>query len=157
MKDKCIFCSKELGMFEKKKLSCGGTTQVLCGDCYDVYSPLNAIERAEAALKTGQAEDEDTLIKYLEPIKEAQNLKNEEMKQKAEKRMTDKECLRCKGKMLDYGPVTFKLGEETYFWSDINRLMSGSLTFNVLVCENCGKAEFFISDRKDIEEISEKN
>ncbi|MBR5468720.1 MAG: hypothetical protein IKU80_05750, partial [Firmicutes bacterium] len=84
------------------------------------------------------------------------NLKNEEEKQKAEKRMTDKECLRCKGKMLDYGPVTFKLGEETYFFSDINRLVSGSLNLNVLVCENCGKAEFYVSDRKELEEVTEE-
>ena len=51
--------------------------------------------------------------------------------------------------------VTFKLGEETYFFSDLNRLMSGSLTMHLLRCETCGKVEFFIPDAKELEILNE--
>jgi len=59
--------------------------------------------------------------------------------------------------MLDYGEVTFKLGEETFFFSDMNRLASGSLTVNVLRCQSCGKTEFYIPDAQQLEKAAEKS
>ena len=47
MDDRCIFCGTELGILQRKKLSCGNTTQILCKDCYPKYEPLSAVERAE--------------------------------------------------------------------------------------------------------------
>ena len=149
--NRCIFCGRELSMLQRKKLHCGGTAQTLCGDCYGTYKTLPAIERAEAAYATGRAEDREKLRDYLETVRQARQEKEEEKQTKTRNRMSDKKCLRCEGAMLDYGPVTFKLGEETYFFSDLNRLLSGSLTMDVLRCEACGKTEFFIPDAKELD------
>ncbi len=153
MNDRCIFCGIELSVLQRKKLSCGNTTQLLCKDCYPKYEPLSAVERAEAALKSGRAADSIELQKYLENVRDAQKKKAESQKANNDKLVTDLECLRCKGRMLNYGPITFKLGEETYFFSDLNRLISGSLTMNILRCEKCGKVEFFAFDEKEFEHI----
>lgn len=155
--NRCIFCGKELSMLQRKKLHCGGTMQILCGDCYGTYKELPAIERAEAALKTGRAEESEKLRTYLKPIYEAREQKEAEKQQARENRHSDKKCLRCGGNMLCYGPVTFKLGEETYFFSDLNRLLSGSLTMEILRCEACGKAEFFIPDAKELDALIAEN
>lgn len=154
--NRCIFCGRELSILQRKKLHCGGTSQTLCGDCYGTYKTLPAIERAEAALKTGRAEESEKLREYLKPIYEAREQKETEKQQKRENRYSDKKCLRCGGNMLCYGPLTFKLGEETYFLSDLNRLLSGSFTMDVLRCESCGKAEFFIPDTKGLDALIEK-
>ena len=53
MQERCIFCNIELGLFQKKELSCGTTTQILCKDCYQKYEPLSAIERVEVAFQSG--------------------------------------------------------------------------------------------------------
>lgn len=155
MKNRCIFCGRELTVMQRKKLHCGGTSQTLCGDCYGKYKPLSAVERAEAALNTGRAEDATKLREYLEPVYEARQRKEEERTAKIKNRFSGKKCLRCDGNMLNYGPLTFKLGEETYFFSDLNRLLSGSLTMEILRCESCGKAEFYISDSKGLDALLE--
>ena len=146
MDNRCIFCGTELGLLNKKKLYCGNTTQVLCKDCYPKYKNLSAVERAEAALSSGRAEDADELRSYLEKIHQARQEDEENRKADREKRASGMKCLRCGGQMLDYGEATFKLGEETYFFSDLNRLMSGSVMMNVFRCETCGKVEFFAFD-----------
>jgi hypothetical protein len=143
MNERCIFCGTELSVLQRKKLSCGNTTQILCKDCYPKYEPFSAVERAEAALKTGRAEDSAELRKYLENVRNAQKKRAEERKAKADKRLSDMKCLRCDGRMLDCGPITFKLGEESLIFSDFVRLFTGSLTMNIFRCEKCGKVEFF--------------
>lgn len=156
MADRCIFCGEELGLLQKRKLWCGNTVQLLCGKCYKKYEPLSAVERAEAARNTGRAQDSGTLHEYVERIHMIKDAKKVQEKAEEEKRATDKKCLRCGGRMIDHGKVTFKLGEETYFMSDWNRLMSGSLDMNVLWCEDCGKTEFFIFDLNELREVREK-
>ena len=146
MDEKCIFCGTELSMLNKKKLYCGNTTQILCKACYSHYKNLSAVERAEAAFNSGHAADADALREYLVNIHHIKQKKEEERKKDNLYKATDLQCLRCEGKMLDYGPVTFKLGEETIFFSDWNRLISGAVTMNVLRCEKCGKVEFFSFD-----------
>ena len=155
MKNRCLFCGKELTMMQKKKLHCGNTIQTLCGDCYGRYKSLPAVERAEAALNTGRAEDAAALKEYLKPIQEARLREEETQRNKHKSRLSGKKCLRCEGELLHYGPITFKLGEETYFFSDINRLISGSLTMEVLRCASCGKAEFYIPDEKELDRMIE--
>jgi len=153
MKDSCIFCGISLGRFQRKKLSCGYTTQILCEDCYERYASLSAEERAEAALQTGRAEEPGEIQEYLDNIRRGRQKRADEEKTKVEKKVTDKVCLRCQGKMLDCGPVTFKLGEESFFFSDWNRLMSGSLTMQLLRCEQCGKVEFYIGNDEALEQL----
>ena len=146
MDNRCIFCGVELGLLNKKKLYCGNTTQVLCKDCYPKYKNLSAVERAEAALNSGRAENADELRSYLEIVRQARQEEDDKCKADRKRRFTGMSCLRCGGQMLDYGEATFKLGEETYFFSDLNRLVSGSVTMNVFRCEVCGKVEFFAFD-----------
>lgn len=143
MDNRCIFCGAELGVMNRKKLYCGNTRQNLCRDCYPQYSSLTVVERAEAALNSGRAEEADKLQSYLENVHQARHDEEESRKADKEKRVSGMKCLRCGGQMLDRGESTFKLGEETYFFSDLNRLMSGSLTMNIFRCEDCGKVEFF--------------
>ena len=78
MEDRCIFCGTILGKLQKRKLSCGNTEQILCKNCYPKYEPLSAIERAEAALKSGRAADAAELRKYLENVWDVQKKKEEE-------------------------------------------------------------------------------
>lgn len=157
MSDRCIFCRTELGLFQKKELSCGTTTQILCKNCYQKYEPLSVIERAELAFQTGRANDAIELKQYLDNICKAKAKKEEARQQKNQKRVTNTECLRCQSKMLDYGPITLKLGEETYWGSDWNRLITGSLTMNLIRCDNCGKVEFYLSDDEELNKILERN
>ena len=157
MRNNCIFCEKELGTLQKKKLYCGHSTQTVCADCYRQYSKLDSVKRAEAALDTGRAEDEEKIREYLDPIREMEKAKAERQKAQDEQRKSGKACLRCGADMLDYGEVTFKLGEETFFFSDMNRLASGSLTVNVLRCQSCGKTEFYIPDARQLEKAAEKS
>lgn len=156
MMERCIFCGWELGRFQRKKLYCGNTDQTVCGDCRNKYKALSAVERAEAAYKTGRAENAAQLREYLDTVRQAREEREAEAAAKAAQRISDLKCLRCGGVMLDHGPLTFKLGEETYFFSDMNRLMSGSLTMHVLRCETCGKAEFFIRDAEELENLAEE-
>ena len=111
------------------------------------YKSLSAVERAQAAYDTGRAENELQLRAYLDAVLEAQEELEAEAAAEMEGRISDLKCLRCDGAMIDHGPFTFKLGEESLFFSDINRLMSGSLTLHLLRCESCGKVEFFAPDK----------
>ena len=156
MGDRCISCGTELAWMNKKKLYCGNTTQILCKDCYPRYKTLSAVERAEAALNTGRADDVDNLRTYLENIHHLKQKKADERKEKNERRVTELKCLRCDGQMLDYGPATFKLGEETYFFSDWNRLLTGAVTMNIFRCEKCGKVEFYAFDETEFNEQLEE-
>ena len=144
--ERCIFCGRELSRFQKKKLHCGTENQTVCGACRDKYKSLSAVERAQAAYDTGRAENAAQLRAYLDAVQEAQEELEAEAAAEAESRISDLKCLRCDGAMIDHGPFTFKLGEESLFFSDINRLMSGSLTLHLLRCESCGKVEFFAPD-----------
>ena len=154
MSDRCLFCGRELTWLQKKKLYCGNTNQTLCGDCYGRYKALSAVERAEAALQTGRAEDAVQLKEYLNTVYEAQQQKTERKAARERSRVSELRCLRCSQPMADYGPLTFKLGEETYFFSDWNRLMSGSLEMEMYRCVSCGKVEFFIPDGAALETLA---
>lgn len=156
MDEKCIFCEAELSLLNKKKLYCANTTQLLCKDCYAQYKELPAAERARAVLNTGRADAAHVLREYLERIGQANREKAEARKRENDQRRTGLTCLRCDGQMLDHGPVTFKLGEETFFFGDWNRLISGAVTMNILRCEKCGKVEFFAPDGAGFDDISEK-
>lgn len=149
MDERCIFCGTELGLLNKKKLYCGNTTQILCKDCYSQYKTLSVVERAEAALNSGRADCADDLRNYLANIHHIKQEKEEERKKDSGRKVADLKCLRCDGQMLDYGPVTLKLGEETFFFSDWNRIITGAVTMNILRCEKCGKVEFFSFDETE--------
>ena len=151
MAKKCIFCETELNLLNKRNLYCGSIAQPLCKDCFSRYEKLSYAEIAAAALNTGRAENADELQKYLDNIKRVKQEEAAARKKENEHRRTDLKCLRCDGQMLDYGPATFKLGEETFFFSDWNRLISGAVTLSIFRCENCGKVEFFSFDDSELD------
>ena len=140
----CVFCGRSLGRWEKKSLYCGNGTQTVCKDCYEKYSPMTNVERGLLAWETGRAESREELREFVEQVKRTREEKQEKEREDREKKRTGKTCLRCGGEMLDLGSMKLKLGEETFFFSDWNRLASGSLDVQVLRCEDCGKAEFYI-------------
>ena len=157
MSDRCIFCSKELNWSQKKKLFCGVSNQILCPDCLEKYQPLGSFQRAEAALKTGRASNAENLRNYVENLRSTQRQKEEAEKAREQTPAPQLECLRCHSMMRHHGPVTFKLGEEHYFFSDIQCLMSGSLPMSVYRCPTCGKTEFFIPDAALLEDAVENS
>lgn len=140
----CVFCGRSLGRWEKKSLYCGNGTQTVCKDCYEKYSPMTNVERGLLAWETGRAESREELREFVEQTERTREEKQEKEREDREQKRTGKTCLRCGGEMLDLGSMKLKLGEETFFFSDWNRLASGSLDVQVLRCEDCGKAEFYI-------------
>ena len=157
MNDRCLFCSRELSWSQKRKLHCGIGNQILCSDCLEKYQSLTSFQRAEAALNTGRAENAAELRAYVENVRQAQRQKEAAESAKAQPTPAQLDCLRCHVPMKHYGPITFKLGEESFFFSDIQRLISGSLTATVYRCPTCGKAEFFIPDETQLEEAVESS
>lgn len=144
----CVFCGRSLGRWEKKSLYCGNGTQTVCKDCYEKYSPMTNVERGLLAWETGRAESREELREFVEQAERTREEKQEKEREDREQKRTGKTCLRCGGEMLDLGSMKLKLGEETFFFSDWNRLASGSLDVQVLRCEDCGKAEFYIPGQK---------
>ena len=139
----CIFCGRALGRWERKSLYCGNGTQTVCKECYEKYSPMTNVERGLLAWETGRAESREELREFVEQAGRTREEKQEKEREDREQKRTGKTCLRCGGEMLDLGSMKLKLGEETFFFSDWNRLASGSLDVQVLRCEDCGKAEVF--------------
>ena len=144
----CIFCGRALGRWERKSLYCGNGTQTVCKECYEKDSPLTNVERGLLAWETGRAESREELREFVEQAERTREEKQEKEREDREQKRTGKTCLRCGGEMLDLGSMKLKLGEETFFFSDWNRLASGSLDVQVLRCEDCGKAEFYIPEQK---------
>ena len=144
----CVFCGRSLGRWEKKSLYCGNGTQTVCKDCYEKYSPMTNVERGLLAWETGRAESREELREFVEQAERTREEKQEKEREDREQKRTGKTCLRCGGEMLDLGSMKLKLGEETFFFIDWNRLASGSLDVQVLRCEDCGKAEFYIPGQK---------
>lgn len=144
----CVFCGRSLGRWEKKSLYCGNGTQTVCKDCYEKHSPMTNVERGLLAWETGRAESREELREFVEQAERTREEKQEKEREDREQKRTGKTCLRCGGEMLDLGSMKLKLGEETFFFSDWNRLASGSLDVQVLRCGDCGKAEFYIPEQK---------
>ena len=144
----CIFCGRSLGRWERKSLYCGNGTQTVCKECYEKYSPMTNVERGLLAWETGRAESREELREFVEQAERTREEKQEKEREDREQKRTGKICLRCGGEMLDLGSMKLKLGEETFFFSDWNRLASGSLDVQVLRSEDCGKAEFYIPEQK---------
>ena len=144
----CIFCGRSLGRWERKSRYCGNGTQTVCKECYEKYSPMTNVERGLLAWETGRAESREELREFVEQAERTREEKQEKEREDREQKRTGKTCLRCGGEMLDLGSMKRKLGEETFFFSDWNRLASGSLDVQVLRCEDCGKAEFYIPEQK---------
>jgi DNA-directed RNA polymerase subunit RPC12/RpoP len=56
-------------------------------------------------------------------------------------------CMRCKGKMVFKGRENIQLGRTGFFLGDLPNLFTGAQDVNIYVCENCGKIEFYSSEK----------
>ena len=143
----CIFCGEEIGAFSAKKLTCGDYSISVCGDCFGKYSTLSSVELAQKILATGRSKHADYYRDFLNDKQNMEQQKLEREKKEQEefnrKHPESGKCPKCGGTMREYGPVSIKLGEETFFFSDWNRFFSGSMTVIMGRCNKCTYTEFF--------------
>ena len=154
MAKNCIFCGEEIGAFSAKKLTCGDYSISVCGDCFGKYSTLSSVELAQKILATGRSKHADYYRDFLND-----KIKMEEMKLEREKKEQEAfdskhpevdKCPKCGGAMREYGPVPIKLGEETFLFSDLNRLLTGSMTVRLVRCKECGYTEFYTTNENEL-------
>ena len=154
MAKECVFCGRELTLLGGKKYYVGAIAQPVCPDCYEKYEPLDGLERVKAVLRTGRAVNEEKLRERKHDLEEAaekqQADREEQMEQFREKHPQVGTCPKCGGETYGYGPMQMKLGEETFFFSDINRLASGSLTVKLVRCKACGYTEFYTPNENEL-------
>jgi len=145
---RCAFCGAELGLFNGDDVQCAGCYQPACKDCAKKLKGVPLDERSRLAL-AAHPTDWKLLQAGLEAWEQGERQKEEEREARRQARCTGKTCTRCGGQMLSFGTQTFKLGEETFLFSDINRLASGSLSLEVLYCESCKKVELFLPEGQE--------
>ncbi len=143
---RCTFCGKELTFFDREVLACGGTPQPCCKSCRELLVNLPMEERARRALATGRAVEWKTVQSFLDAQEASREAERKAEQAQQDARRTGRTCSACGGEMLLLGRQTFKLGEETFFFSDWNRLISGSLELELEVCANCRKVAFYLPD-----------
>lgn len=138
MREVCAFCGKTLKLFDRTSLYCGNVRHPVCPDCWEKYQDTPDQERVEVLLKSGRARQPEEMARYCEEQKKR-------AKAVRETRTTELTCLRCGGPMLKYGRKLLQLGAEGLF-GPVNRegLFSEWLTVDILRCEDCGRAEFFL-------------
>ena len=140
MANVCIFCEKKLPRFGQEKLLCGNVFQSVCSQCREALWDLSQEERGQRALDTGRAADPEQIEAFLTESRETAQRERTAV-------LTDKVCLRCGKPMLRYGRKLIQLGSEGFF-GPVTRdgIFSDWLEVDILRCEGCGKAEFFIPD-----------
>lgn len=135
----CTLCGCELPRFGGRSLTCCSTEQPVCKTCYDELVDLTTEERGRRILATGRARDEEDIRAFLSQMEA-----REQRKQEATR--TGKVCLRCGAPMVKMGQKQFQLGEHGFFLGDLSHLMAGSLTLDILSCQQCRKVEFFLPE-----------
>ena len=147
MAQKCVFCGREIGLFSRENIVCGGVEQTSCSECYQLLRNLSQKERAERALATGRAVDPERIMANLERAEQREKEERERQERAHQAIRTDKICLRCGGPMERYGHKLFHLGEEGLF-GPVARdgLLASWLEADVLRCAQCGWAEFYLPD-----------
>ncbi len=154
MARKCIFCGEEVSLFGGKRVTCGFDTEDVCPDCYDKYSGLKQKELAQKILATGRARNARSIRYYLDQLIENEQKELERKKQREEeqnrKHPETGKCPKCGEAMHMYGPISIKLGEETFLFSDLNRLITGSLTVRLDRCSKCGYTEFYTPNEGEL-------
>lgn len=146
----CVFCGKELGVFERDTLLAGNVSQPACKKCWNLLFELPQEERGRLALETGRAVDPEKIMASLEQYRE-----REAKKAKArESLLTGEKCLRCGGPMERCGRKILHLGEEGLF-GPVARdgLFASWLEVDVHRCAQCGRGEFYLPEPPEIPEF----
>ena len=150
MAKRCVFCGKTLSFFDEKTLLCGNALQSVCSACWAEMQDLDQEARARRALETGRAAEPEVIQTFLDSLER----RRQAVAQAREALKTDKRCLRCGGVMERYGRKKFHLGEESLFGTVArDGLFAAWLTVDVLRCADCGRAEFFLPDPPELEDV----
>lgn len=150
MAKRCVFCGKTLSFFDEKTLLCGNALQSVCSACWAGMQDMDQEERARRALDTGRAEEPEVIQTFLDSLER----RRQAVAQAREALKTDKRCLRCGGVMERYGRKKFHLGEDSLFGTVArDGLFAAWLTVDVLRCADCGRAEFFLPDPPELEDV----
>ena len=64
-------------------------------------------------------------------------------------------CLRCSSEMNYISTEKFQLGQAGWVLGDLPNLVAGSMEFDIYVCSNCGKVEFFQSNNSSSDGIAQ--
>ena len=150
MANTCIFCGAELSPFNRKTVYCCTTEQPACRTCHKELMSLPAEERGRRALATGQARDAEEIRAYLADREKRAREKAEAEAQDRQARISDKTCPHCGIPMIKMGQQQFQLGEYSIFWGDWSHLAAGSMTLDMLYCEQCRKVEFFLPEEINV-------
>ena len=81
MAQKCVFCGREIGLFSRENIVCGGVEQPSCSECHLLLRNLSQKERGERALATGRAVEPERIMANLE--KEEQREKEDRERQES--------------------------------------------------------------------------
>lgn len=151
MAQRCIFCGKELGFFNRDDTLCGGVTQPTCSECYKTLRDLGQKERGERALATGRAVDPEEIIANIQREEQKEQAAQERKERARQVLRTGQTCLRCGGPMEKYGTKLFHLGDEGLL-GPVARdgLFASWLEAEVIRCAHCGRAEFYLPEPPEI-------
>jgi len=151
----CVFCGEGLSMLNSKTIYCCTTRQPACRACYKELIALPRDDLGRRALATGRAQDPQAIREYLAQREQIEREKAEKEAQAKKDRISDKLCLRCGVPMIRMGQQQFQLGEYGLFLGDLAHLAAGSLTLDLLYCEQCRKVEFFLPKDFDPKDLTE--
>lgn len=136
MAECCAFCGKELKVFGKETLWCGGVTQSVCRDCADRYVRAGQIERCRELLKTGRAREPEKVAAFLEREEKRQQ-------ERAKWRERASRCPAC-GAEMELKLENFSIGADGA--GGLMTLLADTYEVDLYACPVCGKVELYTAD-----------
>lgn len=133
MAECCAFCGKELKLFGKESLMCGGVTQSVCRDCAGKYTWAGQIERCRDLLKAGRAKEPERVKAFLE----------REEKRQRERAQNQEKASRCPvcGSKMELKFENFRIGPDGV--NAMDALLRTQYNVDLYACPNCGKVELY--------------
>lgn len=136
MAEFCSFCGKELKLFGKDTLVCGGVTQPVCRDCGEKYLSVSQVERCRELLKNGRAAEPEKIRVFLEE-------KERELAERQARAERLGRIMSCCGQpMTSLGVSEFQLGRQGWLTGDLPNLLAGAMELGVFRCDQCGQIKF---------------
>lgn len=133
MAECCAFCGKELKLFGKESLVCGGVAQSVCRDCAGEYTWAGQIELCRELLKAGRAKEPEKVKAFLE----------REEKRQRERAQNQEKASRCPicGSKMERKLQNFSIGRDGR--SGVESLFLAQYDVDLYACPNCGKVELY--------------
>lgn len=133
MAELCVFCGKELKLFGKESLVCGGVAQSACSDCAETYLRVFDIQRCREVLKTGRAREPEKVAAFLEREEKRQ-------RERAEWREKASRCPAC-GAEMELKLENFSIGADGA--GGLMTLLADTYEVDLYACPICGKVELY--------------